>query len=190
MVRIRLFKKQKLSLLYPETSVFSASGFLILEGFGVQFTLPSNGYLIIGRNPENNKVALFDGGGSLVFEFPVKDTYVTRYSPLRGKFGHAKITCRDGECFWEDLNPTNPTLVNGNKIRAGEPYPLKEGDVIEVGYTRLRYERPFPMVEETISEGTVAREETQIREGATSPTVSLEELNLQSIEGEKSNSKE
>lgn len=41
---------------------------------------------------------------------------------------HAKLTRKDGKLYIEDMNATNGTYVNGERIRAGEAVPLEVGD--------------------------------------------------------------
>ena len=41
---------------------------------------------------------------------------------------HAKLTRKDGKLYIEDLNATNGTYVNGERIRAGVKIPLEVGD--------------------------------------------------------------
>ena len=43
---------------------------------------------------------------------------------------HARIRAMGGTFFLEDNESGNGVLVNGNRIHAGEPFPLKDGDVI------------------------------------------------------------
>lgn len=43
---------------------------------------------------------------------------------------HARIRAMGGTFFLEDNESGNGVLVNGNRIHPGEPFPLKEGDVI------------------------------------------------------------
>ena len=43
---------------------------------------------------------------------------------------HARIRAMGGTYFLEDNESGNGVLVNGNRIHAGEPFPLKEGDVV------------------------------------------------------------
>jgi uncharacterized membrane protein YdfJ with MMPL/SSD domain/pSer/pThr/pTyr-binding forkhead associated (FHA) protein len=57
---------------------------------------------------------------------------------------HARIERRDGQLVIEDLGSTNGTLVNGRRIV--EPTPLRPGDSIEVGTTRLEVLTPEPEV--------------------------------------------
>jgi hypothetical protein len=53
---------------------------------------------------------------------------------------HARIVCRDGQYFIEDLGSTNGTFINrGKRLLPGNSHPLKDGDEIIVGKTFLRF---------------------------------------------------
>ncbi|MCZ7546414.1 MAG: FHA domain-containing protein [Anaerolineae bacterium] len=52
---------------------------------------------------------------------------------------HARISRRGSDFIYTDLKPENPSLINGVALTA--PHTLQEGDVIEVGDTRLRFTR-------------------------------------------------
>ena len=41
---------------------------------------------------------------------------------------HAKLTRKDGKLYIEDMNATNGTYVNGERIKAGTSIPLEVGD--------------------------------------------------------------
>jgi hypothetical protein len=52
---------------------------------------------------------------------------------------HARITCAGDDFIYVDLNPENPSLINGQEPSG--PHTLEEGNIIEVGDTRLRFTR-------------------------------------------------
>jgi FHA domain-containing protein/type VI secretion system protein len=66
----------------------------------------------LGRSPDN----------TLMLEDPAK--YISRV--------HAKVTCRDGDYFLEDLG-SNPSVVNNRPLGKGREIMLGEGDNILVG---------------------------------------------------------
>jgi FHA domain-containing protein/type VI secretion system protein len=66
----------------------------------------------LGRSPDN----------TLMLEDPAK--YISRV--------HAKVTCRDGDYFLEDLG-SNPSVVNNRPLGKGREIMLGEGDSIVVG---------------------------------------------------------
>jgi uncharacterized protein YegL len=51
---------------------------------------------------------------------------------------HAEIFANAGDFWIADLGSTNPTMVNGQRIGA-TPHKLTDGDVIEIGDSKLRY---------------------------------------------------
>ena len=46
---------------------------------------------------------------------------------------HARITLREGQVFVEDLNSLNGTFLNATRLVPDLPYPLKDGDQIQLG---------------------------------------------------------
>lgn len=52
---------------------------------------------------------------------------------------HARIFAQGNQVFIEDLNSTNYTYVNQQKLMPGQPYPLKDGDEVRLGKVRLTY---------------------------------------------------
>jgi pSer/pThr/pTyr-binding forkhead associated (FHA) protein len=51
---------------------------------------------------------------------------------------HARLFYRDGQYFLEDLNSTNFTFLNRQRLQPGQPYPIKDGDEIRVGLLALQ----------------------------------------------------
>jgi hypothetical protein len=51
---------------------------------------------------------------------------------------HAKIAQRGGEFFVEDVGSANGTFLNNKRLTPYLPYPLQEGDEIQVGQLRIR----------------------------------------------------
>lgn len=51
---------------------------------------------------------------------------------------HARFFWRDGAFMVEDLNATNPVLVNGEAIAAFSPVSLKSGDTLTIGNAQLK----------------------------------------------------
>jgi len=49
---------------------------------------------------------------------------------------HARITLQGNQCFVEDLNSTNYTYVNKQKLNPGVRQPLNEGD--EVWFSKVK----------------------------------------------------
>lgn len=93
-------------------------------------------------------VELLDGAGSVVMrrtldrpsiiigrrlssDLPVNDPEVSRQ--------HARITATPPAASIEDLESRNGTLVNGRAVAGRQP--LADGDLIQVGQTRIRFRR-------------------------------------------------
>jgi len=51
---------------------------------------------------------------------------------------HAKIVQRGGELFVEDVGSANGTFLNNQRLTPYLPYPLEEGDEIQIGRLRIR----------------------------------------------------
>jgi predicted component of type VI protein secretion system len=51
---------------------------------------------------------------------------------------HAVITCENGSLFIEDLNSSNGTFVNHNRVQPGQKQPLRAKDVIQIGEVQLK----------------------------------------------------
>jgi hypothetical protein len=52
---------------------------------------------------------------------------------------HARIYTRDGTCFVEDLDSTNGTFLNGERITPYLPYAFHDGDMLTFGSLRLAF---------------------------------------------------
>jgi len=52
---------------------------------------------------------------------------------------HARIYMRDGTCFVEDLDSTNGSFLNGDRITPYLPYAFHDGDVLSFGSLQLRF---------------------------------------------------
>jgi pSer/pThr/pTyr-binding forkhead associated (FHA) protein len=51
---------------------------------------------------------------------------------------HAVIVLDKGAVLIEDLNSLNGTWVNGVRLAAGQPRPLRAGDVVQVGTVQMK----------------------------------------------------
>ncbi len=51
---------------------------------------------------------------------------------------HATLTFDKGAVVLEDLNSLNGTWLNGARVRAGQPRPVKPGDVVQVGTVQMK----------------------------------------------------
>ena len=103
-------------------------GWLILRDKGVELPLlPDQKELVIGRtDPVQNIYPDVD-----LAEHDGERNGVSRR--------HARILLRSDGVYLEDLNSTNFTFLNNNKLYPGQPYPLKYGDEIRLGLLTLEY---------------------------------------------------
>ena len=46
---------------------------------------------------------------------------------------HARIFCKDGKCYVEDLGSTNGTFINNRRLNPFVPEPLRNGDELRLG---------------------------------------------------------
>lgn len=76
-------------------------------------TLPAN----IGRSVDKMRPSARNG----LFHSP----YLSRH--------HAAIKAERGKVVVEDLGSSNGTFVNGMSLKAGEPWPLSDGDLVQFG---------------------------------------------------------
>ena len=51
---------------------------------------------------------------------------------------HAKVFCHENKYYVSDLNSTNSTFLNKQKLESQEPYELQDGDEIQLGRYLLR----------------------------------------------------
>jgi len=50
---------------------------------------------------------------------------------------HARIFVQGSQVFIEDLNSTNYTHINQQKLMPGQPHPLNSGDEVRLGRVKL-----------------------------------------------------
>ncbi|MBN1873427.1 MAG: FHA domain-containing protein [Anaerolineae bacterium] len=51
---------------------------------------------------------------------------------------HARIYTRNGACFVEDLDSTNGTFLNGERLTSYLPYAFRNGDLLTLGTLRMK----------------------------------------------------
>ncbi len=51
---------------------------------------------------------------------------------------HARIYNREGACFVEDLDSTNGTFLNGERLTSYLPFKFQDGDVLSMGTMQLK----------------------------------------------------
>lgn len=91
---------------------------------------PNKSEILIGREDPVNNI------------FPDMD--LTDHGGDRGGVSrrHARIFTQGDQVFIEDLNSTNYTYVNQQKLVPGQPHPLRDGDEIRLGKILLIYLNP------------------------------------------------
>ncbi len=52
---------------------------------------------------------------------------------------HAKVIYQGGTFYLVDLNSTNSTYINGNRLVPQQFYSLRDGDTVELGKYRMRF---------------------------------------------------
>jgi hypothetical protein len=66
-----------------------------------------------------------------------QDTSVSRH--------HATIHCAGGQYSVADHGSSNGTILNGARLAAGTPQPLRSGDTLEIGKTCFQFEVSTPV---------------------------------------------
>jgi len=99
----------------------------VLAASGTALPLPSSAHAIVGRA---DKVSNF---------FP--DIDLTDHGALDGGVGrrHLRLAVQNGQIVAEDMDSTNGTIVNGQKLAPRQPHPLRDGDTIQLGKLILRF---------------------------------------------------
>ena len=116
----------------------------------------TEGTVSLGRKPGNTIVLM-------------SDAY------LSGK--HAEIVTLEGKTVLVDLGSTNGTVVNGRRLTANAPQPLVQGDEVQLGQTKYRFE-PLPAEDD---DDVVSAENTDQDEF---PTRDLSEITKSDFRGQ------
>jgi len=100
---------------------------LVVAGSGAEFDLAGKSEVLIGREDPISGI------------FPQIDL-----TPHGGEVGgvsrrHARLMLRNGQWLIEDLNSTNFTFVNNQRLAPGAPLALKDGDQIRMGRVVLAF---------------------------------------------------
>lgn len=68
------------------------------------------------------------------------DVDLTLYGGLEQGVGrrHLRLSIQQGQLIIEDLDTTNGTFINGQRLKAGAPHSVKNGDEIRLGKLMLR----------------------------------------------------
>ncbi|NLV74290.1 MAG: zinc-ribbon domain-containing protein [Chloroflexi bacterium] len=98
---------------------------LVVSASGTELPLPAVAEVVVGREDAYSGV------------FPEID--LTAHGGVDGGVSrkHFKISSSGGSYTIEDLNSTNFTLLNRQRLQPGTPQPLKSGDEIDAGRVKL-----------------------------------------------------
>jgi len=115
----------------PTPAAVAVPGRLVVQGTNAVLHFPpGKSEILIGReDPVSNvfpEVDLTDHGGD--------EGGISRR--------HARIFVQGNQVFIEDLNSTNYTFVNQQKLVPGQPHTLNNGDEVRLGKVRLTYVNP------------------------------------------------
>ena len=106
------------------------AGTLVAEKETVSAVAESSRYLLRSEDGRCH-VELRDGAQVILGRTGVAANYLSFKGFVSKE--HLKIRRLGEEIVIEHIGSTNPTLVNGVELRRGEPYPVKEGDLISLG---------------------------------------------------------
>jgi hypothetical protein len=112
----------------PTRAVLAPSQ-LIVATSGVALPLPSAAQAIVGRG---DPVSNF---------FPEID--LNPYGAIDNGVGrrHLRLFIQGGQVLIEDMDSTNGTMLNSQKLTPRQPQPLRDGDQISVGKLLLRFQQ-------------------------------------------------
>jgi hypothetical protein len=108
----------------PRTTLAPAR--LLVTRTGAMLPLPQSNQAIIGRaDPMSNFMPDVDLGS---------------YDALAQGVGrrHARLLVQNGQMVVEDLDSTNGTFVNGQRLQPRQPQPLHDGDQLQLGRLGLQ----------------------------------------------------
>ena len=112
---------------YPPPAYQVVQGRLVVQGSNASLPFPPKPEIFVGReDPVSGvfpEVDLTDHGGD--------EGGVSRK--------HARIFAQGNQVFIEDLNSTNYTHVNQQKLLPNQPHPLTNGDEVRIGRVKLNY---------------------------------------------------
>lgn len=99
---------------------------MVAVASGAVLQLPNVTQAVIGRNDPVSKF------------FP--DIDLTPYGALEGGVGrrHARLFIHEGQLMVEDMDSTNGTLLNGQKLASRQPQLVRDGDHLQFGKLLLR----------------------------------------------------
>lgn len=111
----------------PVAPVAAVTARLVLVTSGIEIPLAPGKEVIVGREDPYSGI--------------VPDVDLTPHGAEEGGVSrrHFKISLAGGQYVIEDLNSTNFTLLNRQRLQPGKPAPLADGDEIRAGRVRLTF---------------------------------------------------
>jgi hypothetical protein len=100
---------------------------LVVVASGAVLALPNSAQAVVGRADPVSKF------------FP--DIDLTPHGALDNGVGrrHVRLLIQNGQVMAEDLESTNGTLINAQRLAPRQPQPLRDGDTVQVGKLILRF---------------------------------------------------
>jgi hypothetical protein len=95
-----------------------------------EFPLPAKSEILLGRRDPDRAV------------FPEIDLGAQGTTSASVSRHHARLLVEAGQIFLEDLNSTNSTYLNRQRVQPGQRVPVKNGDEIRLGGLALIYHAP------------------------------------------------
>jgi pSer/pThr/pTyr-binding forkhead associated (FHA) protein len=99
--------------------LFKTLGLSIKDGGRIE--LPLSKEVVLGRLDASRAI------------FPDVDLSNEQGSEKGVSRRHARISLRENQVFIEDLNSLNGTFLNSTRLVPDLPYPVKDGDEVQVG---------------------------------------------------------
>jgi len=112
----------------PPSVELSAAKLVVMDmDVDAQFPLAAENEITIGRVDPHRGIR--------------PDVDLSKFDPAsRISRRHARVTSRGSQFYIEDLGSANGTIINGRtRLKAQEPYPLVNGDVLKIGETTLKF---------------------------------------------------
>jgi pSer/pThr/pTyr-binding forkhead associated (FHA) protein len=120
--------------------------------------LPASGGISPGAGSEKplGKLLILDTGVELLLTARKSELLIGRSDPARNIYPdvdlassggetlgvsrtHARLVSQGSQVYLEDLNSTNFTFLNKQRLQPGQRYPLKQGDEIRLGLLVMKY---------------------------------------------------
>jgi hypothetical protein len=100
---------------------------LVVVASGAVLSLPNSAQAVVGRADPVSKF------------FP--DIDLTPHGALDHGVGrrHLRLLIQNGQVMAEDMESTNGTLINAQRLAPRQPQPLRDGDTVQVGKLILRF---------------------------------------------------